>query len=189
MIKYAICGNIASGKSEVEKIFAKMGYKILDTDNVAHALLEEKSSIIIEQFENFDICEKNGAISRKKLGKIVFFDKKLKEKLENILHPLIRTKIEEFFAKNDNEEKVFVSIPLLFESGMQDLFDKIIFIYTDDKIRLERLILRDKYNEEYAKTRMNSQISQDLKIKKSDIVIYNNSTLEDLEREIKALTL
>lgn len=189
MIKYAICGNIASGKSEAEKIFIKMGYKILDTDNVAHELLIEKSDFIKKEFSPLDICEKNGEISRKKLGKIVFFDKKMKEKLEKILHPLIKAKIEEFFIENKKEEKVFVSIPLLFESGMQDLFDKIIFIYTNDRIRLERLILRDNYNEEYAKIRMNSQISQDEKVKKSDIVIYNNSSLEDLEREIKALIL
>jgi dephospho-CoA kinase len=166
-----------------------MGYKILDTDEVAHNLLKENSNIIIEQFSDYDICEKNGEISRKKLGKIVFSDKKLKEKLENILHPLVRIKIEEFYAKNEDEEKVFVSIPQLFESGMQDLFDKIIFIYASDRIRLKRLILRDNYNEEYAKIRMNSQISQDEKIEKSDIVIYNNSSLEDLESEIKDLVL
>lgn len=189
MIKYAITGNIASGKSEVEKILSEMGYKIFDTDKAGHNLLNENSQKIIEQFRNFDICDENGKISRKKLGKVVFYDEKLKKILENILHPQIRTKISEFYEQNKNEEKVFVSIPLLFESGMTDLFDKIIFIYTNDRIRLERLILRDNYNEEYAKIRMNSQISQDEKVKKSDIVIYNNSSLEDLESEIKALTL
>ena len=188
MIKYAIAGNIASGKSEAERILSEMGYKILDTDKVAHDLLDNFSDLIKKEFINFDISE-NGKISRKKLGKIVFFDKKMKKKLEKILHPQIRIKIEEFFEKNKYEEKVFVSIPLLFESNMQDLFDKIIFIYTNDRIRLKRLILRDKYNEEYAKIRMASQISQEEKIEKCDIVIYNNSTIEDLENELKALVL
>ena len=72
---------------------------------------------------------------------------------------------------------------------MQDIFDKIVFIYTNDSIRLERLILRDKYNEEYAKIRMNAQISQDEKIKHSDIVIYNNSSLSELEKSVKNLIL
>ena len=189
MIKYAICGNIASGKSEVEKILLNLGYKVLDTDKVAHELLKEKSDEIINEFKGFDICEKNGEISRKKLAKIVFFDKKMKEKLEKILHPLIKIRIAKYFADNEKEEKVFVAVPLLFECGMENLFDKIIFIYTKDRIRLERLILRDNYSGEIAKIRMDSQIPQDEKVKKSDIVVYNNSSLEDLEREIKALVL
>ena len=188
MIKYAIVGNIASGKSEAEKILLKYGKKVLDTDEAAHELLDEQKDVILREFAGFDIVE-NGKISRQKLGKTVFSDNDLKQRLENILHPLIKIKIEQFFKENANEEMVFVAVPLLFESGMQDLFDKIIFIYTNDSIRLKRLILRDKYNEEYAKIRMDSQVSQDEKVLKSDFVVYNNTSLADLEKEIKALIL
>ena len=188
MIKYAIVGNIASGKSEVEKILLKYGNKVFDTDEAAHKLLDEQKDVILREFADFDIIE-YGKISRQKLGKTVFSDNILKQRLEDILHPLIKIKIEQFFKEKECEEKVFVAIPLLFESEMQDLFDKIIFIYTHDRIRLERLILRDKYNEEYAKIRMDSQISQDEKVLKSDFVIYNNTSLEDLEKEIMALIL
>ena len=72
---------------------------------------------------------------------------------------------------------------------MQDMFDKIIFIYCDDKIRLERLIQRDGYDIEHAKNRMKSQQNQDGKVKYSDIVIYNNSTPDELERLVKKLIL
>lgn len=187
MIKYAIVGNIASGKSAVENILLKAGETVVDADIIAHELLENNKDIA-DAFKDYDIFE-DGKISREKLGKLVFSDKNLKSLLENILHPQIKDKINEFFNENQDKERVFVSVPLLFEAKMEDTFDKIIFIYCDDKIRLERLLKRENYTKEYARARMKSQKNQDGKVKYSDIVIYNNSTLEELERLVKKLIL
>jgi len=185
MIKYAICGNIASGKSTAENILKKHGYSVLDTDLVCHDILN-KNNEIKEEFKNYDIFE-SGCISREKLGKIVFSDNNLKKKLENIMHPIVKQEIENFFNINSDKTQLFVSIPLLFEANMQDLFDKIIFIYANDEIRLKRLIDRNNYSLEYAKIRMNSQMSQEEKIKHCDFVIYNNSSVIDLENQILKL--
>jgi dephospho-CoA kinase len=185
MIKYAICGNIASGKSAAENILKKHGYSVLDTDLVCHDILN-KNNEIKEEFKNYDIFE-SGCISREKLGKIVFSDNNLKKKLENIMHPIVKQEIENFFNINSDKTQLFVSIPLLFEANMQDLFDKIIFIYANDEIRLKRLIDRNNYSLEYAKIRMNSQMSQEEKIKHCDFVIYNNSSVIDLENQILKL--
>lgn len=182
MIKVALVGNIASGKSTVECILSKSGFHVLDTDTVAHNLLTDNKQVL-ETFKNFDILE-NCKISREKLGKVVFSDSELKKKLEDILYPSIREEIKKFFEYYQSEKFVFVAIPLLFEAGMEDLFDKVLFIYTDDNIRLERLIKRNNYNMQYAKTRIDSQMNQDIKVKKSDWVIYNNSTIKDLEQEV-----
>ena len=187
MIKYAITGNIASGKSAVEEILKNAGEIVIDTDKISHELLNENKEVI-EAFKNYDILSE-GKISREKLGKIVFADKNLKKALEDILHPQIKKKIQYFFEQNMDKERVFVAVPLLFEVKMQDMFDKIIFIYCDDKIRLERLIQRDGYDIEHAKNRMKSQQNQDGKVKYSDIVIYNNSTPDELERLVKKLIL
>lgn len=187
MIKYAITGNIASGKSAVEEILKKAGEVVTDADRISHALLENNREVI-EAFKNYDILA-DGKISREKLGKIVFGDKNLKKILEDILHPQIKEKINEFFEQNRDKERVFVAVPLLFETKMENMFDKIIFIYCDDKIRLERLIQRDGYDREHARNRMKSQQSQDGKVKYSDIVIYNNATPDELERLVKKLIL
>lgn len=183
MIKVALVGNIASGKSTVEEILQQSDYLVLDTDRVCHKLLENNSEII-EAFSSYDILDDNQNISREKLGKIVFSNPTLKTKLESILHPQIRKEIINFFDENKSQKIVFVAIPLLFEANMQDLFDKILFVYTNDEIRLERLIARNHYTKEYAQIRLNSQLSQDEKIKKSDYVIYNNSTKDELKEEV-----
>ncbi len=182
MIKIALVGNIASGKSTVEKTLQELDFPVLDTDVVAHELLENNAEII-EAFKDYDILT-DGNISREKLGKLVFSNDKLKQKLESILHPQIREKIGIFFKAHTSETMAFVSIPLLFEASMEDIFDKIIFIYTNDDIRLQRLIKRNNYAKEYALRRMNAQISQDEKIQKADWVIYNNSTVEDLKQNV-----
>ncbi len=187
MIKYAITGNIASGKSAVEEILKNAGEIVIDADKISHELLNDNKEVI-DAFKNYDILS-DSKISREKLGKIVFGDKALKKVLEDILHPQIKQKINEFFEKNQDKERVFVAVPLLFETQMEDMFDKIIFIYCDDEIRLKRLIQRDGYDREHARLRMKSQQNQDGKVKYSDIVIYNNSTPDELERLVKKLIL
>lgn len=189
MIRIALVGNIASGKSTVEKVLTeKYGFSVLDTDKACHFLLEKLSAKIIQEFKNYEILDENGRLSREKLGKIVFYNEDLKTKLENILYPNLRVEINRYFEEHKSEEIVFVAIPLLFEANMENLFDKIMFVYCNDEIRLERLIKRNNYTREYAQKRLNSQLSQEKKIEKSDIIIQNNSDKIALEQEIdKAL--
>lgn len=182
MLKVALTGNIASGKSEVEKILKNKGYSVFDTDKVSHELLVDNKDVI-ESFGGFDIFE-NGKISRTKLGKVVFHNKILLTKLEGILHPLILAKIDEFYKKNKNENIVFVSVPILFEAGWQDRFDKIILVYAEDKVRYQRLVQHRGYDEEYASTRINAQMSQVEKFLLCDDCIENNWTIPELKVRI-----
>ena len=158
MLKIAITGNIASGKSQVEKFISEK-YTVFDADNIAHQIL--------------------GNVDRKKLGEKVFSDPAARKKLE------VKDEILKIFEQNLNV--VFISIPLLFETGFDALFDKIIFVQCDDDIRLQRLMRRNDFTEEQALKRMNAQLPQKEKMQKSDFIIYNNSSLEDLEKQVLIL--
>lgn len=184
MISIAIVGNIASGKSTVENVLRKKGYKVFDSDIIAHEVLDDLSEKILEAFKDYDISE-NGRISRQKLGAIVFNDKNLKEKLENIVHPEIKVRIKKIFEENKLEKYIFVSIPLLFEVGWRNLFDKILFIYTEDKIRLNRLMQRNDFTKDEALARIKSQLPQEEKVKVSDFIINNNHSIDVLQKYIE----
>lgn len=188
MLKVAITGNIASGKSEIEKFLKSMGFNVLDTDVVAHDLLKK------ENIKNQIICFfpnvlENDEISRQKLGQIVFADENSRKTLENILHPLIKDEIMRFFCQQEKQGKkiAFVSVPLLFEAKFEGEFDKIILIYADDNIRIKRLMERNHLPLEYAQNRLKIQISQDKKVSLVDYVIYNNSSLKDLRIELEKI--
>ena len=177
MIKYAIVGNIASGKSEMERVLDKKGYVVLDTDLMAHDILTDKPDVP-KAFSDYDVFE-YGRLSRDKP------DPELKTKLEDIVHPLIKEELESAFNVYSDEDVLFVSVPLLFEVGWENLFDKIVFIKSDDIIRLNRLIERNGYSKEYAQTRIDSQSAQEEKAKKADYVIENNGSKEEFIAKIE----
>ena len=162
MLKIAITGNIAAGKSAVESILAK-DFPVYDADKIAHKFL--------------------GDIDRKALGEKVFSDANERKKLEEFIHPKVKAEILKIFNES-NDKCIFVSIPLLFETGFDKMFDKILFIECDNDIRLERLMKRNNFTKEQALKRMNSQLPQDEKIIKSDFVIHNNTSQEELEKQV-----
>ncbi len=191
MIKIAITGNIAAGKSVVEKFLLNLNYPVIDSDKIVHNLFLNSKKLISQidyLFGKFDIYNNSG-LDRKKLANLVFSDKIYLKQLENIIHPLVIQKINDFINKNSNEAFVFASVPLLFEVGWNYMFDKIIMVASDEKIRLKRLMQRNNLSEQDAYLRINSQMPQDEKIKRADFVIYNNTNYIDLRRQLNTILL
>lgn len=180
MLKVAITGNIASGKSLFESFLKNLGFKVLCLDNVTHLLYE--NSDVLKDF----LLKKFNTISRAEISKKVFKNPSLKSELEKAIYPLILDEMEKFFIENKSEKYVFVSAAVLFEAGFKQYFDKIIFIKADENIRLQRLMDRNNLSKDEAKIRIKSQKPEDEKIKLSDFVIDNSGTVLELENAANA---
>lgn len=183
-----LTGGIASGKTTVSNFFRKYNdIKIYDADKIAKNFFEEE--FVQEKIKkniNGNIFDLNNNIDRKKLKEVIFKDQKKREELNKIIHPLVF----DFFykiKKNSNNEKIIFDVPLLFESGIDVLCDKILLIYTDITTQIERIKKRDNISDELAKKIINSQLSNDVKIKKADFVLKNDSDIKNLEIKVEKL--
>lgn len=184
-----LTGGIASGKTTVSNFLKAKGFLILDADKIAKEISEReeiKKEIVISFGEK--ILDNNSNIDRKKLKKIIFEDKKKLEELNSIIHP----EVYKFFEKISKEKKlenlekiIIFDVPLLFESGIDKLCDKILLIWTSRDKRIERIMKRDSIESSLAQKIIDSQMSDEEKIKKADIVIENNGSIDELYRKIE----
>jgi len=180
-----LTGGIASGKSTVSKYLAEKGFKVCDADKIAKDISEKKlvQNEIILNFGDKILAE-DGKVDRKKLKEIVFADKDKLKKLNAIIHPKVIDFYRELKEKNADETIIF-DVPLLFESGIDKFCDKILVVISDYDVQLNRIIERDNIDKELASKIIKSQISNEERIKKADIVIENNTSLEELYEKIE----
>ena len=183
-----LTGGIGSGKSEAAKIFSSLGAKIIDLDVIAHDLTAKNAlgySLIIEQFGD-DFLNKKKEIDRKKLRKSIFEDKKIKKDVESILHPLIMKECQNQIKILHNELYLILVVPLLFESANYlKLINESLLIDCSEKTQLKRVTNRDGTNPKLTKLIIKSQADRNLRIKKTDKMILNEGSLEDLSNNIQ----
>jgi len=176
MLKVGITGGIGSGKTTVCKVFETLGVPVYYADLEAKKIQEEdaevKGAILKEFGEN--ILNASGAIDRAKLAAIVFNDKDKLQKLNNIVHPAVANHFNNWLAANKTSKYTLQEAAILFESGVYKRVDKIISVIAPVDIRISRTVQRDNISAELVQQRMNNQISDEEKIKRSDFIIYND---------------
>ena len=173
-----LTGGIACGKSVVSDIFEKQGIPIIDTDIISRKVMSEGQDCYSEVVSNFPDAIENGSISRSLLKKIVFNDKQKLAILNSITHKYIKQEtIKEIEKQNDI---AVVVVPLMFESGFDKLCDCVICVSADKNERINRIVNRDNISRELAENIINSQLSDEEREAKSDYIIANNSSVEDL---------
>ena len=176
MLTVGITGGIGSGKSTVCKVFHVLGVPVFQADIVARNLQNEDPQIksAIKEIFGEDIYDINGLLNRKGLAEIIFNDKILLEKVNNLIHPAVHQEFEKWKELYSSCPYVLYEAAIMFETGSYHSFDYIIMVMTDEKERIERVMRRDHVSEEAIKRRMLNQMADSQKRKLADFVIENN---------------
>lgn len=182
-VAVALTGGIACGKSEVAGILKAGGVPVIDSDELAHALLAPDHRIHEQVIGVFGaaVTSPEGGIDRRKLAALVFSDADAREKLNAIMHPEIYRQI---FAWLDAQAATHAvaMIPLLYETGAEKQFDRVLVVAADEEQAMRRMRTRG-WSEQEAKNRMAAQWPVAEKVRRADAVIYNNKDLNHLKGE------
>ena len=181
-----LTGGIASGKSTVAQMLAVKGAVVLDADLIAREVISPNTTGFRHVATTFpEVILENDKIDRKRLGSIIFQDSTKRRSLEAIIHPLVIERIQQRGAELEAQGKiVFADIPLLFETQCQHWLESIWVVYVHASAQLERLMKRDSLNAAAALARIESQLSLETKKSLADVVIDNNGTMSQTQRQV-----
>lgn len=181
----ALTGGIATGKSTVLSLMKLHGFKSIDADAMAHSVLKERYEDIARLFGTEYLVGKS--VDRQKLGALIFNDNEAKKELEAFMHPLIKTKIfEEAHALERFNFPYFMDIPLFFETRNYDI-EQVVVVYAPKSLQLQRLVLRNAFNEKEALARIESQMDIENKRALASFVVDNGHDLHHLQQECDRL--
>lgn len=189
MLSLGLTGGIGSGKSTVSALLEERGAVVVDADRIVRSLQEPGEPVFEAMCEAFgpSIVADDGSLDRQAVADLVFGDDEALKTLNGIVHPAVGAAIAERLVElAETDEVVILDIPLLVESGRDDMA-AVIVVDVDPEIALQRLVEHRGFSEEDARSRMARQVSREDRLAKADVVLDNSGTLEHLETQVDAL--
>lgn len=177
-MKVAVTGGIGAGKSEFMRAVKELGISTYSADEINAELLRDKR-YIEKLSEAFPLAVKDGKVDKSVLREEVFSDEKKRKTLNALAHPEIRRQIEEITGD------AVIEVPLLFESGMTDLFDRVIVVTAGEDVRINRIVSTRNISKDLAKNIIKNQTTDDERLKRADYVAINDGTRKDLYEQAK----
>ena len=186
-----LTGSIGTGKSEVSDILRDLGAPVIDADRLTHCLQKRGQPLwrAIWARYGWSVLGADGQLLRRKLGHQIFHDPDERQKLNALVHPLVRRAITQQVAEMSQKgySVVILDIPLLIESDWRQKVDQIWLVYAPLEVQLERIMRRDHLGREEALRRIQAQIPVDEKIRYAHYVIDNQGSLEGLREQVTCL--
>ena len=180
-----LTGGIGSGKSVAGDFFIELGIDVIDADHVSKNILDDNESakkLFLEQFgEKF--IDKNNNVDRALLRDEIFKNENKKEALESIIHPIVREEIFNFIENSNSIYKI-IMVPLIYETNSQDFYDKIVVVDCKEENQIIRASKRDNKTKNDIINIMKNQASSDERMSIADEVIKNDSSLDDLKKQV-----
>ncbi len=190
MLRAALTGGIATGKSHCLARFAALGVPAVDADLTAREVVAPGTPGLAAVVARFGrgILHDDGALDRPALAEIIFSDRTARAALEAIIHPEVRRRIREWFVNVPPQTPLAIAdIPLLFETGQEHEFDRVIVCACDPGEQLRRLVTRDGLTEEDARRRLAAQWPIEEKVARADYVIRTDGTFLETESQVRAI--
>ena len=188
VFRIALTGGIASGKSTVADMFGELGAVLIDTDLIAREVVLPGTAGLQDIVDSFgaDILDADGMLDRPAMRRLVFADDSRRQQLEAILHPKIRQEAERQMQTRGGPYQIVI-VPLLFESPLKSLVDRIVVVDCSEQIQLERLLARDIGTRDQARRMITAQAGRQERLALADDVVANDADLSETLRQVTAL--
>jgi dephospho-CoA kinase len=184
-----LTGGIGSGKTSAANLFSARGADVIDTDAISHELTQPQGAAIdaIRQVFTAKFITAEGALKRKEMRGLIFQDSHARQKLEAILHPLIRAEVVRRIGLVSALYAIVV-VPLLLETGQyRDLIHRLLVVDSSERDQIARAIARAGLDEQTVRAIMATQLSREERLQKADDLILNDGDLSHLEQQVDAL--
>jgi len=185
MIRIALTGSIGMGKSTVARMFEAAGVPVFDADAVVRALQGPGGDLVEKIGEVFPGCVRSGTLDRECLAAIVLSDREKLSVLEQIVHPAVRQAREDFIAAHPGARALVFEIPLLFETGGHNEFDKVVVVSASADVQRARVLLRTGMSPAKLDSILARQTPDEDKRAKADFVIDTGTDLSTTESQVR----